>query len=307
MASNILLNRYIWLLDTIKRCHRISRRDLSERWQSSPVSDGRPLARRTFYNYRLAIEELFCVEVKFDSTTKEYYIESDDSHSESMTNWLLNSAAMSGVLSDSREVSSRIFLEEVPPAREHLATIIDAIKNPHVLKFSYHPYSRTNPTPGVLLEPYLLKIFRQRWYVTGRNVTEKKIKTYALDRISSVEILPQRFDFPADFDPEEYFSHSFGIVVDNSEPRHVTIKSDARQAKYLRALPLHPSQQEMLHDNFSIFHYKIRITEDFMQELLSLGPRITVLTPPELRAMMINSLRQTLNLYDNNAPTDNKK
>ncbi len=145
MASNILLNRYIWLLDTIKRCHRISRRDLSERWQSSPVSDGRPLARRTFYNYRLAIEELFCVEVKFDSTTKEYYIESDDSHSESMTNWLLNSAAMSGVLSDSREVSSRIFLEEVPSAREHLATIIDAIKNPHVLKFSYHPYSRTNP------------------------------------------------------------------------------------------------------------------------------------------------------------------
>ena len=33
MASNILLNRYIWLLDTIKRCHRISRRDLSGRWQ----------------------------------------------------------------------------------------------------------------------------------------------------------------------------------------------------------------------------------------------------------------------------------
>ena len=297
MASNILLNRYIWLLDTIKRCHRISRRDLSERWQSSPVSDGRPLARRTFYNYRLAIEELFCVEVKFDSTTKEYYIESDDSHSESMTNWLLNSAAMSGVLSDSREVSSRIFLEEVPSAREHLATIIDAIKNPHVLKFSYHPYSRTNPTPGVLLEPYLLKIFRQRWYLTGRNVKENTIKTYALDRMSEVTLLTTLYEIPDDFNAEAYFHDSYGIVFDEGEVKRVALRTDSRQAKYFRSVPLHHSQQEVIHDSYSIFYFKIKLTPDFVQEILSYGPKVTVLSPPELRAIMVDSLKKTLDTY----------
>ncbi len=298
MAGNNLLTRYIWIVDTLRRVGRISRAELSDRWKASPVSDGRPLARRTFYNYREGIYRLLGVEVKLDASTNEYYVEHDDSHSESMTNWLLNSAAMSGVLSDSRDISNRIFLEEVPSAREHLGAFIDAIKHSRQVLFTYNPFSRVRPTEGVVIEPYLLKLFRQRWYVAGRQVSEKKIKTYALDRVSDVKILPVNFSMPADFEPEEYFAHSFGIVVDQSAPRHVAIRTDMRQAKYLRALPLHHSQREMLHDNFSVFYYDIQLTQDFLNELLSMGPRIKVLSPPELRTMLTTALRDTLNLYD---------
>ena len=47
MAGNNLLTRYIWIVDTLRRVGRISRKELSARWQLSARSDGRPRARPT--------------------------------------------------------------------------------------------------------------------------------------------------------------------------------------------------------------------------------------------------------------------
>lgn len=296
--SKDLFSRYIWLIDTIKRYGSITREELNERWKRSPFSNGDPLPRRTFYNYRTAIEELFKINIECNPSTFEYYIDDGNIHNESVTNWLLNSAAMSSVLSGSREVSDRIFLEDVPSAREYLSVIIDAVKEAHPIRFTYQPFSRINATPGILLEPYFLKIFRQRWYVIGRNVKENTVKTYALDRIREAVVLPDTFVIPDDFDIENYFRDSFGIIVDRSEAKRVSIRTDPRQAKYLRALPLHHSQDEIIHDSYSIFSYKLQLTPDFVQELLSYGPRITVIEPPELRAMIITSLQESLSAYN---------
>lgn len=295
--SKDLFNRYIWLVDTIKRYGHITREELNARWKKTPFSNGEALPRRTFYNYRMAIEELFKINIECNTSTFEYYIDEGDTHNESVTNWLLNSAATSNVLSDSRDVSNRIFLEDVPSAREFLSTVIDALKEYHQIKFTYQPYSRLNATPDVVVEPYFLKIFRQRWYVTGRNVKENKIKTYALDRMRNVVVLQEKFEIPEDFDAEEYTKYSYGIVFSQGEVKNVAIKTDARQAKYLRALPLHASQQEMIHDSYSIFNYRVRITPDFVAELLSHGSSITVMEPPELRAMIVTSLEESLANY----------
>lgn len=103
---------------------------------------------------------------------------------------------------------------------------------------------------------------------------------------------------PADFDAEEYFKNSYGIIFDEGDVKEVSISTDPRQAKYFRSVPLHHSQEEVIHDTYSIFHYKIKLTPDFIQELLSYGPKITVLNPPELRAMMVDSLTRSLRNYN---------
>ncbi len=295
--SKDLFNRYIWLIDTIKRYGHITREELNVRWKKSPFSNGEPLPRRTFYNYRMAIEDLFKVNIECNPSTFEYYIDEGDTHNEGVTNWLLNTTAMSNVLSESRDISNRIFIEDVPSAREFLATVIDALKEFRQIKFTYQPYSRTNAKPDIVIEPYFLKIFRQRWYITGLNIKENKIKTYALDRMKDVVVLQETFVMPDDFDAETYTKYSFGIIFSQGEIKNVSIKTDSRQAKYFRALPLHKSQQEMIHDTYSIFNYRLRITPDFVQELLSHGPNITVLNPPELKAMVITSLEESLANY----------
>jgi hypothetical protein len=300
MAGN-LLARYTWLVDTLRRAGRLTRAEINRRWVSTEYSNGVPMPRRTFYNYRAAVLELFGVEIQYDACTREYYVDDDNadtSNSTSVTDWLLNSAAMSGMLADARSISSRIFLEQIPSARVNLSPIISSIKENRTLTFSYMPFTRSLATEGIVFEPYLLKLFRQRWYVAGRNVAENKFKTYALDRMSNLEATGGVFEMPQDFDPQEYFKHSFGIVVDSSKPRRITLRVDSKQAKYLRALPLHTSQTEMVHDDFSIFNYEMLLTPDLVTELLSMGPTVTVIAPQELKAMVVESLKETLAPYE---------
>lgn len=110
-----LFSRYIWIIDTIRRHGAITRDQLNELWCRADVSDGERLPRRTFYNYRNAIEELFKINIECDPSTYEYYIDNGgDKHDDSVTEWMLNSAAMSNMLTDARSVSHRVFLEDVP-------------------------------------------------------------------------------------------------------------------------------------------------------------------------------------------------
>ena len=295
--TNDLLNKYIWLIDTIKRHGRISRSQINALWMESEVSGGAPLARRTFYHYRNAVEELFNINIECDPATYEYFIAQTDEISESVSNWLLNSAATTGLLSGARDVSDRVLLEDVPSAREHLAVVIEALRCSVAITFDYHPYTRSLPTTGIAFEPYFTKIFKQRWYVVGRNVRDDKIKTYALDRMSRVKQTSATFTMPEDFDPRHYFDHAFGIVVDSSETRRIVLRVSPTQAKYFRALPLHRSQSERVGDGYSEFEYVMRPTADLVSEILSYGPDVTVVEPPELKTMVRAKLSQALASY----------
>lgn len=296
--SRNLLSRYIWIIDTIRRHGKITRTELDRLWLASEFSDGSPLPRRTFYNYRNAIAELFKINIECSTSTFEYYIDEDsDPNTGSVTEWILDTASLSNAMTDAREIADRVFLEEVPSSRRFLQPVMGAMKENMVMRFAYSPFSRTGVPKPVTLEPYFLKIFKLRWYVTGRNVKENVIKTYALDRMSSLKLTGEKFEVPADFVPQEYFRDAFGIVFSQGEVKKIVLRVDARQAKYFRALPLHHSQSEMIGDRYSYFTYRMRLTQDLVQELLGYGPSVKVEAPAELRAMMVSSLRQSLNNY----------
>lgn len=291
-----LLEKYIWVLETIQRYGRISRHELDRLWQGCSFSGGQPLARRTFYNYRQAIEELFGISIGYDSSTYEYYIAGGQEQG-GMSNWLINSMSISGMLSDASMLSDRIMLEEVPSAKGFLPTIIEAMRNSRKIEFSYTPFYRTVTTRGIVLEPYFLRIFRQRWYLIGYNVKERRIKTYSLDRFNEVNIMDTAFDMP-EMTVAGFFENCFGITSSEGEVKMVVLRADSEQSKYLRALPLHQSQQEQVCDGYSLFHYRLYITYDFIQELLSFGDKVTVVSPPELKAVVIDTLRKSLSNYE---------
>lgn len=297
--SKGLINKYIWIIDTIQRYGRITREELNRLWVKSSIGDGMPMARRTFYNYRQGIAETFNVVVECDPSTFEYYIDSSGSEQEDkLRNWLLDAASMSGMLSDLRDVSDRIILEDVPSARGNLPVVIQAMKESCRINFSYKAYNRINIKRDIVIEPYFVRIFKQLWYVIGYNVKDEAIKTYSLDRMSDLTIRQDSFVVPEGFSAADYFKNCFGIMQSKGEPKEIVLKSTANQAKYLRALPLHHSQREEVHDSYSLFHYKLLITYDFVQEILSLGSQVQVIAPPELKAAVVNELKLALDSYD---------
>lgn len=294
------LNRYVWILETIRRYGRITLKELNRRWEETGFSAGGNLPRRTFYKYRNVIEELFGVNIECDRSTFEYYIAETDDDRSRVTEWMFNNAAVNSILADSSEIADRILVEDVPSSREYLAPVLDAIKGNLRIRFTYYSYSRPLPKSGILYEPYFLKLFRQRWYVTGREINgrDKFIRTYALDRMSDVNLTDEKFVFPKDFNVRSYTKDSFGIVFDTGELSDVRLKASARRAKYLRALPLHHSQKEVMTDDSStVFSFHIKITPDFIEELLSMGADIIVEAPDSLRKMVSSRLAEALNAY----------
>ncbi len=297
MAKN-LIAKYIWMVDTIERHGAITRERLNQLWMQSEFSNGNPLPRRSFYNYRNGIADTLGIDIEFNQSTYEYYIAHDGTDTANRRmQWLLDSMSISGMVSSSSDLSSRILLEYVPSAREFLPMIIDAMRQNLRIKFSYKSYMRANQQNGIIIEPYFVKIFNQLWYVIGYNTADKKIKTYSLDRMSNVNITDDKFEMPEDFVPEEFFADCYGITTNQAEPKRIAIKAEPTQAKYLRALPLHPSQQEELHDNYSIFRYKMRNTYDLRERLLSHGSSIEILEPPELKAQIVDEMKKALENY----------
>ena len=58
MAKN-LLNKYVWLVETIYKAKQITFEEINQRWLDNDLSEGKPLPLRTFHKWRIAIEEMF--------------------------------------------------------------------------------------------------------------------------------------------------------------------------------------------------------------------------------------------------------
>ena len=66
------------------------------------------------------------------------------------------------------------------------------------------------------------------------------------------------------------YENVFGVYIfQNQEPEVVRIECTRFQSKYLKSLPLHPSQEtESENEEVTIFRYKLRINHEFAYELL---------------------------------------
>lgn len=273
MGKN-LLNKYVWLIGVIYSAGKISLEEINRRWLDTDMSDGVEIPRRTFHNWRAVIEELFDVNIccdKFDGY--KYYIENeDDIRNEKMNSWLLNTMAVSNMIQESRSISDRILLEDIPSGKVFLSKIVSAMKGNAVITFTHQTFKSENER-FFSLEPYCVKEHHRRWYVLGRSVDEDRILIFGLDRIRSLSVTDQKFVLPSDFDAETFFSEFYGVVVDRSVPlQQVRVKVSKECRDYLRTLPLHHSQKEVeTNSDYSVFEYSIRPTHDFLEQLSHKG------------------------------------
>ena len=121
---------------------------------------------------------------------------------------------------------------------------------------------------------------------------------YALDRMLSVEVLPDTFKLPTDLDAKAWFQSLYGIrKYDDMKPQQVILKVYGKQVRYFRSLPLHSSQEEIeTHKGYSVFAYNLAPDYDFKQDILSFGDTVEVLEPASLRASVVETASR---LYDN--------
>ena len=240
------------------------------------------ISKRTFKRDTEDILSLYSIEIKYNFTDKVYYIEDEGNPIKS--DRLLEAFDTLYVLNMTEDLSNYIHLERIrPKGTDNLYGLIHAIKNKLQIKFKYEKYWEDTIT-NRLVEPYCLKEFKNRWYLIAKDSNGKYPKTFALDRMTDLEITNIRFSVPASFDMNELFRYCYGIITPtDQQPEEVVLSFDPDQGKYIKSLPLHETQ-EILVDTEDELRTKLKvyITHDFIMELLSYSNNVKVLQPKSL-------------------------
>lgn len=180
---------------------------------------------------------------------------------------------------------------------EHLAPLLEAIKDQHEIQIHYHKFNQEQSSIYNLC-PYLLKEYRNRWYLIAHAEERNELRTFGLERIRKLMVLDTQFKSDPNFDPDLFFKHSIGITRVGEEPTEILLRFNGSEAPYLRSLPLHPSQ-EIISENENEVLIRLFVLETYELHslLLSYGNRVEVLSPRRLRENIKNNLELALKKY----------
>jgi predicted DNA-binding transcriptional regulator YafY len=238
------------------------------------------ISQRGFQRDVNDIASIFDIEIK-NNSSHHYFIEYEG-HS-NLHERMFKAFDFLPVLKLSEDISSMIYPEKQGSGTENIFGFLHAIKNRFTIKFIYHKYwGNTQEEKNV--EPLALKEFRNRWYLLAKDKNKGMIRTYALDRISEVQITKEKFK-TAENNINGMFRNCFGIVIpEKQKTENVVLSFTPLKGKYLKSLPLHESQK-ILVDNENEFRIQLHlyITHDFIRELLYHSEEMEVISPVHLR------------------------
>lgn len=299
-STAYLFNCYIWLLNTILR-GPISRAAIDEKWAHANANEYKQdyLPESNFHRWKTTVELLFEVKIKCNGNNEYYIEEATDLRNADLRLRLLNLMSMDSLLKDTKELSDQILFEPIPSGEKFLAPIIEALRDKTAIEMTYQGFTKDYPATFIV-EPYCLKMFKQRWYMLAHSVGRDKTLIYSLDRVHALEPTTQKYQLPKDFDAEFYFRNVYGVSGMEDQPQEVEIKIEAYQANFLRSLPLHPSQTEIeRQEQYSIFRYNLVPAFEFKQELRKHGSVLEVLKPQWLRDEFRKDIEYQLSKYQN--------
>ncbi len=168
------------------------------------------------------------------------------------------------------------------PGSQWIPLVIDAMQRMLCLRMEYASLNKA--AYETTLSPYSLYPFRGYTYVVGHSEHHGETRTFALDRIRSLVLLPTRFRRPPSFSAKEHFRHSFGVFGGaDMRPERIEIEVCPHLAAYLRQRPLHISQRELTTEAAAPrFEMHLAITDDFVREIFSHGADLRVVSPTHL-------------------------
>ncbi len=166
MKASFLFKQYVWLVDTIQRCKRITLADLNERWLRTELSEGRPLSRTTFNRHRNEVEEIFGITIGCDADNRYYIVNSNLLRTDTVQQWMLSTLTVSNIVGEARNLHDRILLESIPTEGELLRQIVEAMQRSVLIDITYRRYGSTADASWTIA-PYCIKLFRRRWYLVG--------------------------------------------------------------------------------------------------------------------------------------------
>ena len=181
-----------------------------------------------------------------------------------------------------------------------LNPLYNYIAHKQTLRIMYQSFSARRPTEYIFF-PYLLKEFRNRWFLFGCRAKDLLLYNLAIDRIKSIEPVDVPYRENPDFDTEHFFDDVIGVSKNlRARPRCIKFWATAEQSKYIKTKPIHHSQQllsENPEDGSCVFQIDVVINFEMYSVFMSYGPGIKIIYPRNVVKYMRDKLKEALDLY----------
>jgi predicted DNA-binding transcriptional regulator YafY len=191
---------------------------------------------------------------------------------------------------------------------EHINTLYQAILHKKPLLLEYQSFKAKNPQQDIHY-PYLLKEYRNRWFLITKRKRHASLMTLALDRIVSFQELSQEpFVEHKEVDFDSYYNDLLGVTkTEKDKAVKVILQINKENAPYILTKPLHQSQTVLKQDEQgAIISIEVVLNYELEREILGFGAGMKVLSPRILVSKIKARLQRASDLYANPSETLHK-
>ncbi len=192
-------------------------------------------------------------------------------------------------------ITSSSFSKDYSDKQEIIDTITDAIFRRQTCTVHYHSFS-DDQTKKFRIDP--LHFFERDGglYMFVRTSDYGHIRTLAVERVIQLDLTPETFVPPDDFDPERRLKGAFGIVYD--DPVELRLAFIANTAKYVKERCWATDQVIIEQpDGTVILEMKTSGWFEVKKWILSFGSRVEVLEPQKMREEVRQELMDAAKVY----------
>lgn len=146
------------------------------------------------------------------------------------------------------------------------------------------------------IEPYALG---RTVHVIGQREPPNKIRTFKIERIRTIELLPETYTIPEEFDPQEKLQNAWGIWYTDEETVEVVLKFHRSVAKRVLETTWQVGEETAVADTDGSVTWRAKVDEwrEMLPWIRGWGADVEVLKPVELRDEMIGQARKIAELY----------
>jgi predicted DNA-binding transcriptional regulator YafY len=178
--------------------------------------------------------------------------------------------------------SPQKFQYKEPPA-PFVTELIEAISDKRVCEIVHHPQGRHDPRPKTIL-PLRLFPYDGALYLHAAAHPDGKVGIYNLRRVKALEVLKERGEPPATYDPKAWHERTFGVAVPETEPVEIVLRFEPLAAPMIHGRIWHPTQQlRDLPDGSVELRFTCGLSYEVDTFVTRWGKGVVVVGPPELR------------------------
>jgi predicted DNA-binding transcriptional regulator YafY len=181
---------------------------------------------------------------------------------------------------------------------EYLEVLYEAIIQKKTLKVSYQSF-RAIQEQTFDFHAYLLKEYRNRWFVLGQRAQYQGETLLALDRIQKIEPSESQYLDNQSIDLNNYFKSVVGVTTHGNQAiQQVLLWVNHYSANYILTKPIHWSQEVVENQaDGIIISLELQINFELEREILGFGETMRVLAPEDLKKRIHYKILKMSALY----------